>query len=406
VRRAYTENIEQEQQQQHRQQIGPAFEPPPLEECQSTDETVDSSGSLPCCGIEHACETPESKEEDRKQADAIAPTSSLEEHECAICMEPFVVGQTVSWSASTSCEHVFHHSCIKEWLLRHIHCPCCREVYLLVDCPEKKKLALADLQKLALERKKRYDQTYFCVQDGLITLHGLPTSPSNDSSGNRDEMWRTIKSKTKSGVSKTLLAAMRSTPAVAGESSAPPSPMSTSLAGQTQQQSSSPSSSPLNSTRRVAPSQQETLAGQCDLPFDERGTLDGAAPPTYSACSETESSLRPPRSSFNTPIVSTKSSQTNNSIWREVNDEKTAPPALLPLSSSLSDDFDVEAGKHMTLVTQTDSFKENQAESSKVKQNAITLIMGTSMGQIRHSDSAKTKVTTTQPFLSENYQNV
>lgn len=36
-------------------------------------------------------------------------------HECPICMEPFEVGDVVSWSPSVSnrCQHVFHHKCIK-----------------------------------------------------------------------------------------------------------------------------------------------------------------------------------------------------------------------------------------------------------------------------------------------------
>jgi Ring finger domain len=46
--------------------------------------------------------------------------------ECSICMDEFEVGDTVSWAPHALCTHVFHHQCIKNWLLRHAECPCCR----------------------------------------------------------------------------------------------------------------------------------------------------------------------------------------------------------------------------------------------------------------------------------------
>jgi len=62
-----------------------------------------------------------------------------DDKECPICMEAFKVGDVVSWSANHNnstggyCKHVFHHACIKEWLLRHTHCPMCRQVMMPVD---------------------------------------------------------------------------------------------------------------------------------------------------------------------------------------------------------------------------------------------------------------------------------
>lgn len=63
--------------------------------------------------------------------------------ECAICMEPFVPGAEVSRSISwnkrkeknkkkkdASCQHLYHTSCIKEWLLKHHECPICRNTFL------------------------------------------------------------------------------------------------------------------------------------------------------------------------------------------------------------------------------------------------------------------------------------
>jgi hypothetical protein len=46
-----------------------------------------------------------------------------EEKECPICMECLELGDAVSWSPNEECSHVFHHECIKEWLLKHVECP-------------------------------------------------------------------------------------------------------------------------------------------------------------------------------------------------------------------------------------------------------------------------------------------
>jgi hypothetical protein len=46
-----------------------------------------------------------------------------EDKECPICMEAFQLGDAVSWSPNEECSHVFHHECIKEWLLKHVECP-------------------------------------------------------------------------------------------------------------------------------------------------------------------------------------------------------------------------------------------------------------------------------------------
>jgi hypothetical protein len=39
--------------------------------------------------------------------------SDDEETECPVCMDALEVGDLVSWSPNTNCEHVFHHCCIK-----------------------------------------------------------------------------------------------------------------------------------------------------------------------------------------------------------------------------------------------------------------------------------------------------
>lgn len=55
---------------------------------------------------------------------------------CVICLEPFRVGDTVSWSqGNNECLHVFHHECILQWLEnpKHDDCPSCRYNILHFD---------------------------------------------------------------------------------------------------------------------------------------------------------------------------------------------------------------------------------------------------------------------------------
>lgn len=49
--------------------------------------------------------------------------NDYEEKECPICMEGLELNDAVSWSPNEKCSHVFHHECIKEWLLKHVECP-------------------------------------------------------------------------------------------------------------------------------------------------------------------------------------------------------------------------------------------------------------------------------------------
>ena len=58
--------------------------------------------------------------------------------ECSICMEVFKVGDKVSFSPAEGCLHVFHHDCLRRWLLRKTDCPCCRVIMLPVDRPNPK----------------------------------------------------------------------------------------------------------------------------------------------------------------------------------------------------------------------------------------------------------------------------
>lgn len=58
--------------------------------------------------------------------DAETSTTSSALSPCHICLERFVVDEEVSWSNVSSCLHTFHKACIKEWMMKHDDCPCCR----------------------------------------------------------------------------------------------------------------------------------------------------------------------------------------------------------------------------------------------------------------------------------------
>ena len=58
-------------------------------------------------------------------------SSDATEHECPICMLAFEAGDEVCESNNLQCSHVFHRTCMKQWLEKHEECPMCRETYLL-----------------------------------------------------------------------------------------------------------------------------------------------------------------------------------------------------------------------------------------------------------------------------------
>jgi len=161
----------------------------PAKTSSSIDETQDATKP----SLEHRLVCDENENEDDKEhgddgSIATASSSATLSSSCPICMESFTVGQTVSWSTSNDCHHVFHHSCLREWLLRHTECPCCRTTVLSVDRPKvrsqsivtggwlfQQQLVEDELQTLAQERAISTATSYFCIQDGLVRLHGFGT---------------------------------------------------------------------------------------------------------------------------------------------------------------------------------------------------------------------------------------
>jgi hypothetical protein len=95
--------------------------------------------------------------------------SVVEEKECPVCMDTLEAGDIVSWSPNTSCEHVFHHCCIKEWLIKRKCCPCCRQTFLPIDQLEgltKSK----QIEELLLGQQQRAANRFFCISHGVVAL--------------------------------------------------------------------------------------------------------------------------------------------------------------------------------------------------------------------------------------------
>jgi len=99
--------------------------------------------------------------------------SSAEEFVCAICLGPYEVGDEVSWSMNTCCNHVYHHKCISEWLVHHDECPCCRLEYLHLSPPMKRaKCSVGNNQPAHEEMDETppisRSRGRFCVVHGLV----------------------------------------------------------------------------------------------------------------------------------------------------------------------------------------------------------------------------------------------
>lgn len=88
------------------------------------------------------------------------------QNECSICYEEFVTADIVSWSPNPGeCNHIYHHGCIKEWLLKHDSCPCCRQTFLPIDdaCS-----SLMQIQKLLWAQQIRSEPAFYCVEHGVV----------------------------------------------------------------------------------------------------------------------------------------------------------------------------------------------------------------------------------------------
>jgi hypothetical protein len=55
-------------------------------------------------------------------------------NDCAICLESYIVGDSVAWSCNKNCPHAFHQLCIVNYLVKvkdnGTPCPMCRQNFL------------------------------------------------------------------------------------------------------------------------------------------------------------------------------------------------------------------------------------------------------------------------------------
>lgn len=55
-------------------------------------------------------------------------------NECSICLCEYTPGSDIVWSSNPQCYHVFHTSCIEQWLMKQRDgplCPCCRRDFVV-----------------------------------------------------------------------------------------------------------------------------------------------------------------------------------------------------------------------------------------------------------------------------------
>jgi hypothetical protein len=61
--------------------------------------------------------------------------------QCAICLEAYKAGDSIVWSSSSHCSHVFHQDCLVDGLARvknnETPCPCCRAPFCIFTTEEK-----------------------------------------------------------------------------------------------------------------------------------------------------------------------------------------------------------------------------------------------------------------------------
>lgn len=48
---------------------------------------------------------------------------------CSICLDMIRCSELIAYSEE--CQHIFHESCLLEWLMRCSNCPECRQIFLI-----------------------------------------------------------------------------------------------------------------------------------------------------------------------------------------------------------------------------------------------------------------------------------
>ncbi len=78
-----------------------------------------------CVGCHRECKTSRETEKAPKKSPLVVGADlALENVECAICLDSYEVGQTIT---ILSCMHFYHENCLYTWNNDHVECPQCRE---------------------------------------------------------------------------------------------------------------------------------------------------------------------------------------------------------------------------------------------------------------------------------------
>lgn len=85
--------------------------------------------------------------------------------QCYICFEPFVIGDCVSWAKGIiQCQHVFHTSCIVEWLRNHNNCPCCRANIMYPETSRRRTWKFW----IQYDKESENFKAQYCIIHGLV----------------------------------------------------------------------------------------------------------------------------------------------------------------------------------------------------------------------------------------------
>jgi len=121
------------------------------------------------------------KDDDGENEDAVSTASDSARGECPICFDDLRTGDVASWSLDPSCKHVFHHACIKEWLLKHEGCPFCRATFLPIDDAAMQQSShssasrsgnnsMLQVNMLLMAHNERTRSCFCCADHGIVYL--------------------------------------------------------------------------------------------------------------------------------------------------------------------------------------------------------------------------------------------
>eukprot|EP00977_Amphora_coffeiformis_P001199 scaffold244_cov172-Amphora_coffeaeformis.AAC.52 len=138
----------------------------------------------------------------RSSSSSDASLEEVNERECPICFDAFRVGDIASWSADPVCKHVFHHRCIKEWLVNHKGCPFCRETFLPID-RFGGSTNFANLSELIVAQEQKSLHCYYCVD------HGIVSTPKDLAERLDEKDWSQVSERAKEVPDRSILYCMR-----------------------------------------------------------------------------------------------------------------------------------------------------------------------------------------------------